>query len=119
MPQNVLVHRVSGDRLIVLVGTAESSGTRFRFEYVAESVAPAPPNHVHADQEESLEVLSGTLSCRLGDEVRELGPGEALVIPRGVPHAVWSADPAGSRSIGEFRPAGNAQAAFESHFAAD
>ena len=115
----VLVNRRSGDQLIVLVSTEASAGERFRFEYVAHTATPAPANHVHADQEESVEVLSGMLSCRLGGEERLLGPGDTLLIPPGVPHAVWNAAPAGCRSVGEFRPARDTQAMFESFFAAD
>lgn len=119
MAQKVLVNRRSGDRLVVLVGTEQSAGERFRFEYVARAISEPPPNHVHGDQEESVEVLSGTLRCRIGRNEHRLGPGESLVIPPGVPHAVWSADPAGSRSIGEFRPARDTEAAFVSYFTAE
>jgi quercetin dioxygenase-like cupin family protein len=118
MSHKVLVSRDSEDRLIVLVGTVESAGERFRFEYVARSASPPPPSHVHADQEETIEVLEGTLACRIEGEVRLLGPGDSVVIPPGEPHAVWSPDPSGSRSIGEFRPARDTQAMFERYFAA-
>jgi quercetin dioxygenase-like cupin family protein len=118
MSHNVLVSRDSGDRLIVLVGTEESAGERFRFEYVARSGGPRPPSHVHADQEESIEVLEGTLACRIAGEDHLLGPGDTMVIPPGEPHAVWSPEPSGCRSIGEFRPARDTQTMFERYFAA-
>jgi hypothetical protein len=39
--------------------------------------------------------------------------GQRMIIPPGTPHAVWNDDPRGSRSIGEFRPAMNAQRIFK------
>jgi mannose-6-phosphate isomerase-like protein (cupin superfamily) len=130
MAARILQHPVWGDRLIVLVSAEESSGELFRFEYIARpgrsSVwparpspgAPAPGDHVHAEQEERIEVLAGTLRCRVAGQERALGAGECLVIPPGVPHAVWNADASGSRSIGEFRPARDSQAMFEEQFTA-
>ncbi len=112
----VLRAPTSGDQLIILIDTKESRGEAFRFEYVARSVSPSPPDHVHKDQEERVDVLAGKISCRIAGIERELGPGETLTIPRGIPHAVWSADSRGSRSIGEFRPAKNTQAIFERFF---
>jgi quercetin dioxygenase-like cupin family protein len=116
MAHTVFTHPDSGDRLVVLLGAEESAGTRFRFEYLARVPTPPPVDHVHTDQEESVEVLSGELRCRVAGEERRLGPGESLVIPPGVPHAVWNADPAGCRSVGEFRPARDTQALFEAFF---
>ena len=78
-----------------------------------------PPDHIHMEQEERVELLEGTIRCRAGGEERVLGPGETVTIPCGVYHAVWSSDPAGSRSVGEFRPALKMQEIFEAKFAAD
>ena len=106
----------SGDKLIVLVGARDSGGEVFRFEYVARASSPPPPDHVHMEQEERVEVLEGTISCRVGGNERVLGPGETVTIPRGVSHAVWTSGPAGSRSIGEYRPALNMQEILEAAF---
>ena len=42
--------------------------------------------HAHDDQEEVFLVLSGTLRVELRGEDVTLGPGELLVVPRGVEH---------------------------------
>lgn len=47
-------------------------------EYVSE--------HYHPYSEEFLYVVRGRLAMRLGDDVVELGPGEALLVPIGVRH---------------------------------
>jgi len=117
MTAKTLEQRASGDQLIILVDTKESRGELFRFEYVARAATAPPPDHVHRQQEERIEVLEGKVSCRIAGKESELGPGETLTIPAGVYHAVWNSDSAGSRSIGEFRPAMNTQDIFERSFA--
>lgn len=42
--------------------------------------------HSHADTDELFLVVSGTLKIAFRDGVRELAPGEMLVVPRGVEH---------------------------------
>ena len=100
------------DRVIVLVSAEESAGELFRIEYVALEVTPPPRDHVHTQQEERVEVLEGTVRCRVAGVEHVLGRGETITIPPGVPHAVWNEDRSGSRSIGEYRPAMNAGAMF-------
>jgi quercetin dioxygenase-like cupin family protein len=118
MAVQILEHPSDGDRAIVLVTATESGGELFRFQYIARGVTAGPANHVHARQEERVEVLTGTVRCRVGGHERELRPGESITIPAGVPHAVWNAEPTGSSAIGEFRPALEAQAMLEAYFAA-
>jgi len=118
MPPRLFIHPRSLDRLIVLVDTKESAGELFRFEYQARAPEPAPADHVHPEQEERIEVLAGTLRCRLDGREQDLRAGQAIVIPAGAPHAVWNADASGCRTVGEFRPALDAQARFEAYFAA-
>jgi len=113
-----LSHPVLGDRVLVLVTPEESSGELLRIEYLAQGVTPPPENHWHPEQEERVEVLTGTLRCRLGSEERLLRARDRVVFPAGVPHALWNDDPAGSRSIGEYRPALDTLAMFEFVFTA-
>jgi mannose-6-phosphate isomerase-like protein (cupin superfamily) len=48
------------------------------------------PVHVHSDEDESLFVLEGTLSTRLGEEELTVGPRSALFAPRGLAHTFWN-----------------------------
>lgn len=101
------------DELIVLTPSRETNWELFRFEYVARRVGAPPKNHVHDQQEERIEVVSGSVRYRIRDEERVLRAGERVTIPKGVPHAVWNDGSEGSRTIGEFRPALNMQEVFE------
>jgi mannose-6-phosphate isomerase-like protein (cupin superfamily) len=47
--------------------------------------------HAHHEDDEAWLVLSGRLGFRFGDADREVGPGECLLVPRGVPHSYWNA----------------------------
>jgi quercetin dioxygenase-like cupin family protein len=115
--ENVMTTAVSNDstvqdRVIVLTSAEDSAGEVFRFEYVACQVTPPPRDHIHTEQEELLEVLEGTVRCRVAGIDHLLRHGQRMIIPPGTPHAVWNDDPRGSRSIGEFRPAMNAERIF-------
>lgn len=47
--------------------------------------------HSHGDADKFYYVIEGRGRFTLGDEVRELGPGEAAWAPRGVAHGVGNA----------------------------
>lgn len=58
----------------------------------------APPLHLHRNEDEAFYVLEGTMRFRRGDELHDLGPGDFLVVPQGVPHA-FRVGPDGARTI--------------------
>ena len=49
------------------------------------------PLHVHHGDDEAWYVLEGALKFRIGDEIVEAGPGEAVLAPKGTPHAYGNA----------------------------
>ena len=50
--------------------------------------------HSHADEDELFLVVAGALEMHFRDRVVHLGPGEALVVPRGVEHKPVAPDEA-------------------------
>lgn len=52
--------------------------------WVKNSVKP----HYHAQHSESLYVLSGTGTMKIGDEITEIGPGDCFTIPEKMIHSV-------------------------------
>ncbi len=57
---------------------------------LVEMTMPAgdmPPLHVHLHDDETFFVLAGELSLYAGDQHSVLTAGQALLVPRGVPHA--------------------------------
>ena len=53
------------DRVIVLKSAEETAGELFRCEYIARDVSAPPRDHIHTHQEERLEVVEGTVRCRV------------------------------------------------------
>ena len=72
---------------------------------VRTSPGAGPPPHVHANEDEHLHVLEGTLNVTLGDDELVLGPGDELTLPRDVAHHVRAATPE-ARYLATCRPSG-------------
>lgn len=48
--------------------------------------AAGPPEHVHSDFDEFVEIQNGELSLYINGEVKKIHPGDKVFIPRGTPH---------------------------------
>ncbi|NGM88973.1 cupin domain-containing protein [Parapusillimonas sp. SGNA-6] len=57
------------------------------FELTVMPGAHVPPPHSHSNNEEILYVTEGMLRYTVGDETRDLRPGESMHTPKGVVHA--------------------------------
>lgn len=68
-----------------------------------------PPKHLHPEQDERFEVLAGELFVEFAGEVHELGAGEAIEIPRGAVHRMWSAGEQPTRATWTTAPAGRTE----------
>jgi mannose-6-phosphate isomerase-like protein (cupin superfamily) len=78
---------------------------------------PAEVQHTHPYQESGGRVLSGTVRFSVRGVERDVGPGESITIPAGVPHHFWIPGEQEAHWIGTFRPALNTAAFFETYFA--
>jgi mannose-6-phosphate isomerase-like protein (cupin superfamily) len=67
---------------------------------------PGPPPHRHERLHDMFYVLAGTLTVRLGDEARELGPGSFVCVPPGVVHTFSNTSGAPVRMLNFNTPAG-------------
>ena len=65
----------------------------------------SPPTHVHAHEDQLLFVVEGAVTARLGDDERPVGEGEAVWLPRGVPHT-FRVDSDGARLLEVTTPGG-------------
>jgi quercetin dioxygenase-like cupin family protein len=86
--EGVIARAIEGDRLSLAV-----------IELDPDSVVP---EHSHENEQLGI-VLSGSLSFRVGDEVRDLGPGGTWCIPSDTPHEVHTG-PEGAVVIDVFTP---------------
>jgi quercetin dioxygenase-like cupin family protein len=69
-----------------LVEGSESNGTAAVFEVTIPAGAKVPIPHSHDAYEETVYGLEGVATWTLDGTEREIGPGEALCIPRGAVH---------------------------------
>jgi quercetin dioxygenase-like cupin family protein len=84
---------------------AEQSGgsvTMFEFDVPAGTVLPAA--HSHDGYEETLYGLDGVLTWTVDGRQVEIGPGEVLVIPRGVVHAFANPSDVDARALAVVTP---------------
>ncbi|GBF03832.1 hypothetical protein DAERI_010004 [Deinococcus aerius] len=84
-PENTYALRA--DRFSVLLG-GEDTGGRLAVIDLCARRDFEPPVHVHRHEDELIAVLEGRLTVEVGAEHVEAAPGQVLLLPRGVPHAL-------------------------------
>ena len=100
----------AGERFTTILSGADTGGTACAF--VNERHRPGgPASHVHPDQDEWFLVQEGRFSFRIGPDDFDLGPGDSLLAPRGVPHGFTSTTDT-ARMVVTFLPAGDMEAFF-------
>jgi hypothetical protein len=84
-PDDTVLPEDKNEYIRVLVGGEQSLGNYAFLNYVLDHDA-AP--HVHDLEDESVYVLEGEITLRIGPNTHELGPGGFAFMPKGVPHAI-------------------------------
>lgn len=96
---------VSGDRIVFTNTAQQTAGESLVFEMFAWPGASGTPEMIHPLQDESFEVLSGSLNLLVRGQERHLEAGESLVVPKGTPHKWWNESNEEAHVLVEFRPA--------------
>ena len=89
----------------IKVSGHDTGGRLGVFEY-AGKVRGGPPLHLHHDQDEIYLVQEGQYLFQVGEARTVVGPGGAIFLPRGVPHAFAQLGDTG-RMLFMFSPAGD------------
>jgi quercetin dioxygenase-like cupin family protein len=66
--------------------TADETGGALTLAEALTRPGAEPPVHIHAREDETYYVLEGELTFQRGHELIEAGPGDAIVLPRGIQH---------------------------------
>jgi uncharacterized RmlC-like cupin family protein len=69
------------------------------FELRVPPGSNVPPPHSHSANEELVYVLEGTLRYTVGDQTRDLRPGDTMATPRGVVHGFSNPHPIAARAL--------------------
>jgi quercetin dioxygenase-like cupin family protein len=87
-------------------------GEHVTFSLVELDPGTAIPEHSHQNEQVGM-VLNGSLGFTVGDETRDVGPGQAWCIPGHLPHSVV-AGPDGAVVVEVFSPVRSDRADLES-----
>lgn len=85
----------------------EASDTEGRFSLLELNVEPGGTifgMHLHLDCDETVIGVEGLSAWTIGSELVVVGPGERIVIPRGIPHTMHNRQTYPSRSLCAFSP---------------
>jgi mannose-6-phosphate isomerase-like protein (cupin superfamily) len=110
MSENRVLRLPTGELISIVRTGRETAGEVFEFEAVLPPRLSGPPAHWHRVEQESFEVIEGRLRVRLGRAVRDLGPGESVVVPPGIVHAFSNPANEPVRVITRETPAGQLEA---------
>jgi len=102
---DVLDLPVLGMRITFLRTAAETLGELLEYEVVGRPRGFPAQAHLHPQQAERHEVLEGTLRVRMHGADRDLGPGESVTIPAGMPHRHYAVGEGAGRVRVTLRPA--------------
>lgn len=95
---------LTGQHLTFLQSGRDTSGELLQLE-VRLDPGGWVPRHLHARQDERVEVLAGALTMRVGGKERRLGVGEVAHVHRRKVHFVRNAGADEARFLLEVRPA--------------
>jgi quercetin dioxygenase-like cupin family protein len=109
----ILENPISGEKIIFRQTAADTERELLAFELVLAPGGGVPGAHVHPEQEERFEVVSGTMAFRVGLKRIVAGPGEAVVVPAGRMHRFENAGDEAAHVLVEVRPALEMERLFE------
>lgn len=82
---------ITAEQITFLATTEDTRGERLVFDCrVGLDGRPLPP-HIHATQDEHLEVFAGTVGVMLGGRIYTLQAGQSLTLPTKIKHQWWNA----------------------------
>lgn len=90
---DVLINPVTGETVVVRVGTAETMGEYLEADLYLRAGAAVAGEHYHPTIDERFTVVRGTVGFRLNGVEQVAGPGVTVEVPAGAVHDWWNAGP--------------------------
>jgi quercetin dioxygenase-like cupin family protein len=113
---DILEHPVTRERVRFMETTSETNGERLLLEFRVRPHGFVAAEHIHPQQDERFEVLSGTMRYRINGEEHEAGAGTVLYALKGTPHIWWNGGQDELHMLVSYEPALQTQEFFESFF---
>lgn len=92
--------------LVTLKVTADRTTDRISLMEFLNPAGFAPPLHRHRTEDEVFYLLDGEARFFCGDEVLDAGPGDTVLLPRGIPHTFLVGPDAPMRTLQITAPGG-------------
>lgn len=86
--EQTVIH-AAGD-IYRFLATAEDTDNAYALFHATVPPGGGPPLHVHHNEDERFDILTGRLRFRLDDTELEADPGDSLLARRNVPHAFFN-----------------------------
>jgi quercetin dioxygenase-like cupin family protein len=112
----VLESPINGQRAVFQETAKDTGGELLRLDFFVAPGGFLGSEHLHPKQEERIEVISGSLRCRISGRERSVGMGEAIDIPPGAAHTLWNESQEDAHALVEYRPALRMETLFETLF---
>lgn len=107
---------ITGERITFRRRARDTAGQLLEFELTLKPHSMAVPAHVHARQEEQVQVLSGSVRLRRGETEQVLTPGDTTSLAAGVPHSLWNDGESEAHMLVHVRPPLQTETAIETLF---
>ena len=104
-PGDELIDPIRGQRIVFRRTAQDTNGELVEVEAFYQPNSVAPPAHLHPQQEERFEVLSGSMMLRLNGQETIHHAGEAFCIAAGTAHEMWNGSEAETQLRWQTRPA--------------
>ncbi len=104
-PGDTLEAPTLGMRIVFGRTAAETDGAVLEYDVIGRARGFPAQSHVHPNQTERHEVISGALKVTMDGQSRVLGQGESILIPAGTAHRHYADGEADGRVRVELRPA--------------
>ena len=101
------------ETITFLKTSEETGGELLQMSYTMAPRGRIADEHSHPNQEMTITVKSGVLTCTIGGVDRTMRAGDSVVIPPGVPHFQRNDTDEEVHAIEEYRPALRMQGFFE------
>jgi mannose-6-phosphate isomerase-like protein (cupin superfamily) len=82
----IIENPVSGERITFRKTAADTGGELLSFDLELSPDGHVPGKHVHPEQEERFEVVSGTMRFRMGRKTVVAEAGDVVTVPAGTAH---------------------------------
>lgn len=109
MPGQTILNTVTGETLTFTQTAAMTSGRMLEFHLSLDPGSTVPMKHIHTEQDEIFEVITGRVNVEVGKTRHVIKPGEKLLMNKGIPHRWWNDPELTSTLIVSFVPAVNTE----------